>query len=188
MLPDIATNTLQLRWFPWHLLHNHHCDIKWRANSSLLSSPHFFKHYKNPNETGYKHAISRVFPIFLSLRVLAYLKVWLRLRRVYLDNLSGHLYAGTTKAQSPAFGQRLSLPPPNEESILSWSGINIGAVYGNEIKMSTPSRSRSSTIGSKGYFNWHESMHRCQQKSERQMQALLHETRRFREENEVLHI
>ncbi|RVW39465.1 hypothetical protein CK203_101505 [Vitis vinifera] len=67
-------------------------------------------------------------------------------------------------------------------------GINIGAVYGNEIKMSTPSRSRSSTIGSKGYFNWHESMHRCQQKSERQMQALLHETRRFREENEVLHI
>ncbi|KAL6323310.1 hypothetical protein AAG906_029317 [Vitis piasezkii] len=52
--------------------------------------------------------------------------------------------------------------------------------------MSTPSKSRSSAMGNEDYFNWCESMERCQHESERQMQALLHETRRLREENEVL--
>ena len=95
--------TLQLQWLPWHLLRNHHCGIKLRVSSSLLCSPPF-EHYKNPNEIGQRYAISRVFPISLSLRVLTHLKVWPRLRRVCLDNLSRHLYAGTTKAQSPASG------------------------------------------------------------------------------------
>lgn len=37
----------------------------------------------------------------------------------------------------------------------------IGTVCGNlRIKMSTPSRSRSSTKGSEGYFDWRESMKR----------------------------
>ncbi|RVW19850.1 hypothetical protein CK203_060109 [Vitis vinifera] len=54
--------------------------------------------------------------------------------------------------------------------------------------MLTPSKSRSSTMGSKGYFNWRESMERSQLKSERQMQALLCKTRRLKEENEVLRI
>ena len=43
-------------------------------------------------------------------------------------------------------------------------------------------------MGSEDYFNRRESMERRQRESERQMQALLHETRRLREENEVLRI
>ena len=54
--------------------------------------------------------------------------------------------------------------------------------------MSTLSKSRSSAMGNEDYFNWCESMERCQRESERQMQALLHKTRRLREENEVLRI
>ncbi|RVW44479.1 hypothetical protein CK203_094474 [Vitis vinifera] len=54
--------------------------------------------------------------------------------------------------------------------------------------MSTPSRSRSSAIGSKDYFNWCQSMERCQSESDRQMQALLLKTRRLGEENEVVRI
>ncbi|KAJ9682518.1 hypothetical protein PVL29_018437 [Vitis rotundifolia] len=52
--------------------------------------------------------------------------------------------------------------------------------------MSTPSRSRLSAIGSEGYFDWRKNTERCQQESERQVQALLRETRRLREENDVL--
>lgn len=52
--------------------------------------------------------------------------------------------------------------------------LTIGVVCENlKIKMSTPSRSRSSTKGSDGYFDWRESMERRQQESERQVQALL---------------
>ncbi|KAJ9683798.1 hypothetical protein PVL29_016343 [Vitis rotundifolia] len=54
--------------------------------------------------------------------------------------------------------------------------------------MSTPSRSRSLAMGDEGYFDWRESMERRQRESERQVQALLQETRRFREKNEVLRI
>ena len=55
-------------------------------------------------------------------------------------------------------------------------------------KMSTPSRSRSSSRGDEGYFEWRENMERRQWESERQVQALLQETRRLREENDVLRI
>ena len=41
-------------------------------------------------------------------------------------------------------------------------------------------------MGSEGYFDWRKSMKRLQRESGRQVQALLHETRRLREENEVL--
>ena len=54
--------------------------------------------------------------------------------------------------------------------------------------MSTPSRSRSSARGDEGYFEWRETMGKRQLESERQMQALLRETRRLREENNVLWI
>ena len=54
------------------------------------------------------------------------------------------------------------------------------------LRMSTPSRSRLSTMGSECYFDWRENMERCQQESKWQVQSLFHETRRFREENEVL--
>ena len=43
-------------------------------------------------------------------------------------------------------------------------------------------------MGSEDYFNWRENMERRQCESERQMQALLQETRRLREKNEVLRI
>ncbi|RVW96524.1 hypothetical protein CK203_029646 [Vitis vinifera] len=36
------------------------------------------------------------------------------------------------------------------------------------MKMSTPSRSRSSAMGDEGYFNWRESMERRKRESERQ--------------------
>lgn len=65
----------------------------------------------------------------------------------------------------------------------------IGTICGNlRIKMSTSSRSRSSTKGSEGYFDWRESMKRRQRESEWQVQVLLQETRRLRKENEVLRI
>ena len=54
--------------------------------------------------------------------------------------------------------------------------------------MSTPSRSRSSARGSEDYFDWRESIERRQRKNERQVKVLLQETRRLREENEVLRI
>ena len=43
-------------------------------------------------------------------------------------------------------------------------------------------------MGSEDYSDWHENMERRQQESEQQVQALLHETRRLRKENEVLRI
>ncbi|KAJ9707303.1 hypothetical protein PVL29_002334 [Vitis rotundifolia] len=54
--------------------------------------------------------------------------------------------------------------------------------------MLTPSRSRSSAMGSEGYFDWRENMERRLHKSERQVQSLLHETRRLREKNNMLRI
>ncbi|RVW44247.1 hypothetical protein CK203_099616 [Vitis vinifera] len=55
-------------------------------------------------------------------------------------------------------------------------------------KMSTPSRSRSSAMGDEGHFDWRKTMERLQLESERQMQSLLQEIRRLREENDVLQI
>ena len=43
-------------------------------------------------------------------------------------------------------------------------------------------------MGDEGYFDWRENIERRQQESERQVQALLQETRRLREENDVLRI
>ncbi|KAL6328428.1 hypothetical protein AAG906_034572 [Vitis piasezkii] len=54
--------------------------------------------------------------------------------------------------------------------------------------MSTPSRSRSSAMGNEGYFDWCATVEIRQRESEQQVQALLQETRRLREENDVLHI
>ncbi|RVX05824.1 hypothetical protein CK203_023921 [Vitis vinifera] len=55
-------------------------------------------------------------------------------------------------------------------------------------KMSTPSRSRLSAMGDEGHFDWRKTMERLQLESERQMQSLLQEIRRLREENDVLQI
>ena len=54
--------------------------------------------------------------------------------------------------------------------------------------MSTPSRSRSFARGKEGYFEWRDNMERQQRENERQVQTLLQETRRLREENDVLRI
>ena len=72
-------------------------------------------------------------------------------------------------------------------------GLNIGAVCGNPliqstVKMSTPSRSRSSARGDEDYFEWREAIERRQLESERQMQALFQETARLRKENAELRI
>ncbi|KAL6331155.1 hypothetical protein AAG906_009583 [Vitis piasezkii] len=40
----------------------------------------------------------------------------------------------------------------------SWHNTNIGVVYGNQLRMSTPSRNQSSTMGNKDYFVWCEMM------------------------------
>ena len=57
-----------------------------------------------------------------------------------------------------------------------------------KVQMSAPSRSRSSTMGNEDYFNWRENMERRQRESKRQVQALLYQTRRLKEENKVLRI
>ena len=72
-------------------------------------------------------------------------------------------------------------------------GINIGAVYGNSLilstaKMSTPSRSRLSVRGDEDYFEWREAIERRQLESKRHMQTLLQETARLRKENVELRI
>ncbi|KAJ9709925.1 hypothetical protein PVL29_001418 [Vitis rotundifolia] len=55
--------------------------------------------------------------------------------------------------------------------------------------MSTPSRSRSSARGEEeDYFEWRQAIERRQLESERQMQTLLQETARLKEENAVLRI
>lgn len=54
--------------------------------------------------------------------------------------------------------------------------------------MTSPSRSRSFARGDKGYFEWRSDMERRQRENEWQMQILLQETRRLREENNVLRI
>ena len=54
--------------------------------------------------------------------------------------------------------------------------------------MSTPSRSRSSGRGEEDNSEWRRAIERRQLASERQLQALLQETERLREENAVLHI
>ena len=43
-------------------------------------------------------------------------------------------------------------------------------------------------MGDESYFDWRETMERRQQESERQVQALLQETKRLTEENDVLRI
>ena len=43
-------------------------------------------------------------------------------------------------------------------------------------------------MGDKGHFDWCETMEKQQLESERQVQALLQEIRRLREENDVLRI
>ena len=43
-------------------------------------------------------------------------------------------------------------------------------------------------MGDEGYFDWRESMEKQKLESERQVQALLQETRRLKEENGVLRI
>ncbi|RVW27404.1 hypothetical protein CK203_095434 [Vitis vinifera] len=54
--------------------------------------------------------------------------------------------------------------------------------------MTSPSRSRSSARGDESYFEWRGSMERRQRENERQMQILLQETKRLREENNILRI
>ncbi|RVW51764.1 hypothetical protein CK203_066847 [Vitis vinifera] len=54
--------------------------------------------------------------------------------------------------------------------------------------MTSPTRSRSSARGDEDYFEWRDSMERRQRENEQQMQILLQETRRLREENNVLRI
>ncbi|RVW28366.1 hypothetical protein CK203_105831 [Vitis vinifera] len=61
-------------------------------------------------------------------------------------------------------------------------------MYLPTVKMTSSSRSRSSARGDKGYFEWRSYMERRQRENERQMQILLQETRRLREENNVLRI
>ncbi|KAL6330030.1 hypothetical protein AAG906_039945 [Vitis piasezkii] len=64
----------------------------------------------------------------------------------------------------------------------------LASSVGSRTKMSTPSRSRSTAMGDESYFDWRASMEIRQQESERQVQALLQETRRLEEENDVLRI
>ena len=52
--------------------------------------------------------------------------------------------------------------------------------------MATPSRSRSSGRGEEDDFEWRQTIEKRQLASERQLKALLQETERLREKNDVL--
>ena len=52
--------------------------------------------------------------------------------------------------------------------------------------MFTPFRSQSSTIGSEDNYFWCESMEKLQRENDRQMQSLISQTSRLKEENEEL--
>ena len=54
--------------------------------------------------------------------------------------------------------------------------------------MTSPSRCRYSARGDEGYFEWQDNIERRQRENERQTQILLQETRKLREENNVLRI
>ncbi|KAL6319874.1 hypothetical protein AAG906_036944 [Vitis piasezkii] len=86
---------------------------------------------------------------------------------------------------------RTSFARQRKEASFSVEEASTSGNYSDSIafvKMSTPSRSRSSAMGDEGYFDWRETMEKRQLESERQVQALLQETRRLREENDVLQI
>ena len=55
-----------------------------------------------------------------------------------------------------------------------------------KVRMSTPSRSQSSTIGSEDNFFWCESIEKHQRENDRQMQSLISQTKRLKEENKEL--
>ena len=61
-------------------------------------------------------------------------------------------------------------------------------LYLPTVEMTSPSRSRYSARGDEGYFEWQDSIERRQRENERQTQILLQETRKLREENNVLRI
>ena len=104
-----------------------------------------------------------------------------------MDTLSRHLLQSKGRKHHSQLRERV-----HQEIVVTLvsPAINIGAIYGKVAfaKMSTPSRSHSSAMGDKCHFDWRETMEKRQLESERQMQALLQEIRRLREENDVLRI
>ena len=70
-----------------------------------------------------------------------------------LDNLSGHPLCKEEACLNSSCWTEALNGTTNKGSDSSWSHINIGVICGNKLRMSTPLRSRSSTMGSEGYFN-----------------------------------
>ena len=76
---------LQLQWLSCHLLHSHHCIIRWRHQlKTTVFSP--FEHYKNPIETGLKYTTLTALSFTLSQRVPTHFGIWHRFRRVCPDD------------------------------------------------------------------------------------------------------
>ena len=65
-----------------------------------------------------------------------------------------------------------------------WHYTNIDAVYGKNLRMSTPSKSQSSVMGGEDYFVLRERMKKRLQENDWQMQTLFCQTKRLKEKNE----
>ena len=73
-----------------------------------------------------------------------------------------------------------------DEPASSWHNTNIGVVYSNKLRMSTPSNNQSSTMDDEDYFVWRKSRERRQQENGQQMQTLFRQTEQLRKENKEL--
>ena len=69
-----------------------------------------------------------------------------------------------------------------------WRRLWENSLIQSPTKMATPSQSRSSGKGEEDHSEWRQAIKRRQLASERQLQALVQETERLREENAVLRI
>ena len=69
------------------------------------------------------------------------------------DNLSGHPLCRKIACPASSRWAGTSNGTTRGESNPNWPHINIGVVCGNKLRMLMPSRSQSSSIGSKDYFD-----------------------------------
>ena len=160
-------------WLFCHQLCCHHDCKSQEATSAQMW--HRFQHYKSPLPAQKQgtHVIrtpSLAPKKGQSLELT--LIIWLGLWRVCSDNLSRHLLQERKEKRCSQLAM-----------LQHWHRL-----WEHKTNMSTPSKSQSSAMGDEGYFDWRERMERRQWENERQVQALLQETRRLREENEVLQI
>ena len=172
----VYTEMMVLNTLLRHSIHyggDHQRKKGMNAQSTLWWWTHMF--YKNPFRSMKK---VRVHVAIKKKRLDSLLLDFdLSFKGVCLDHMFGHPFM---QERSPLTPVKLNGP------ISFWHNTNIDVVCGKQLRMSTPSRNQSSIMGDEDYFVWHERTKRCQRENEQQMQTLLRQTERLREENEEL--